>query len=362
MHGGIFMNEIIYFPVYLHQLEKYHFIDKLNLRHWEKTSLFYHPYILLSAGNYIKMKGFRERLEIPDDVLIFGDSGGHQIATGGSGDNFLSSLRSLRWYKDNGINYGIIFDIPPYTIKKKSNKIITFEKALKLSYKYSMEMVKRNNGELILYNVLHGKNKNEIDKWFNVMNELNLDRWCISQKMGLDLFAYQIKKLYDDGVKYIHVLGLSGTVITAFLFLIKKYFKLITFDSSSFKITGIYRQYRIPLTPNEKIYIKDVENAHKICMCPICQTADQNRDLLYADYGLSEVGLALHNLFWYLQELKLLENINSGKLLGFIENFYGIDVKKKIENLLAIFEGKSAPKTEKYDKKIVKFSGLEGFV
>ena len=41
-----------------------------------------HPYFLVTAGHHYKKMDFRDQLGLEKDVLVFGDSGGYQIATG----------------------------------------------------------------------------------------------------------------------------------------------------------------------------------------------------------------------------------------------------------------------------------------
>ena len=41
-----------------------------------------HPYFLITAGHHYKKMDFRQQIGLDDDVLVFGDSGGFQIATG----------------------------------------------------------------------------------------------------------------------------------------------------------------------------------------------------------------------------------------------------------------------------------------
>ena len=52
------------------------FYDKEFPERWR------HPYFLITAGHHYKWADARQRYGLDDDVLVLGDSGGFQLATG----------------------------------------------------------------------------------------------------------------------------------------------------------------------------------------------------------------------------------------------------------------------------------------
>ena len=58
--------------------------DGSPLRFWDNAfeKKYQHHAILLTAGHKYKVIDYSKKFSFPDDMLIFGDSGGFQIATG----------------------------------------------------------------------------------------------------------------------------------------------------------------------------------------------------------------------------------------------------------------------------------------
>ena len=74
-----------------------------------------HPYFLITAGHHFKKMDFRDQIGLDDEVLVFGDSGGYQIATGAL--KYSNDLREkiFHWLEANS-DVAANLDIPPKTV------------------------------------------------------------------------------------------------------------------------------------------------------------------------------------------------------------------------------------------------------
>ena len=71
-----------------------------------------HPYFLITAGHHFKKMDFRDQLGLDDGVLVFGDSGGFQIATGALKWDGTIRERIFEWLEHNS-DVAANLDIPP---------------------------------------------------------------------------------------------------------------------------------------------------------------------------------------------------------------------------------------------------------
>ena len=60
-----------------------------------------HPYFLITAGHHFKKMDFRDQIGLDDEVLVFGDSGGFQIATGALKWDGTIRERIFEWLEHN---------------------------------------------------------------------------------------------------------------------------------------------------------------------------------------------------------------------------------------------------------------------
>ena len=74
-----------------------------------------HPYFLITAGHHFKKMDFRDQLGLDDGVLVFGDSGGFQIATGALKWDGTIRERIFEWLEHNS-DVAANLDIPPRAI------------------------------------------------------------------------------------------------------------------------------------------------------------------------------------------------------------------------------------------------------
>ena len=115
-------NKVVYFPslssgAFAQVLKKdveitpgvpYRFWDKRTPEEWR------YPYFLVTAGHYYKKPTLRADWGLDKDCLVFGDSGGFQIATGALKWDVALRDTIFQWLENNS-DLAANLDIPPRT-------------------------------------------------------------------------------------------------------------------------------------------------------------------------------------------------------------------------------------------------------
>ena len=292
---------------------------------WEKDEgFFYWPYILQSAHYVNPGKSWRETLNIGDDIVVFGDSGGFQAINFGFDFDPISVLR----WQERECNIGMILDKPPVEMDGSWTSVggVTnkqFELALEATRK-NVEMIidkraKDTKYDLKLYNVLQGTTPAEIERWYDVMSQYPLDGWSIGVKPPKPMMvAFCLGFLIEKGItENVHLLGLSGLSSEATAVYGTKYISPMVVDSSSYNRGCTAREYALPLNMKEKIWLGDKgENNTDMntldqwpCMCPVCINIPDPQEM--GQYTSTVIGvlLSLHNLWWYVQMMQQLTSL-----------------------------------------------------
>lgn len=221
---------------------------------------------LLSSGHepYKRVQSQYECLNTrADDTMLFGDSGGFQIATDKLKINWDDQknvdtvrLGILRFLEAN-CNIAATLDVPTFTIGQPGFKFQTFDQCLDQTVdnlEYWMEH-KDPNSKLRLLNVLQGRNEDEVDIWYNAVKDFDTQGWSFSSANS-DCVYYMIRTALmlaregqiNENKKWIHVLGRTMPAVTVILTDLQNRISDLTgvdlqisFDSSSFvqaAITG----------------------------------------------------------------------------------------------------------------------------
>ena len=132
-----------------------------------------HPYFLITAGHHYKKMDFRDQMGLEKDVLVFGDSGGYQIATGAL--PYSNELREkiFHWLEANS-DVAANLDIPPKT--KYRNK---FAECADISYDNFAYFEKHQSGKTKFLNMLQGSNTEEYTWWYNKFKHFDFKGWVI---------------------------------------------------------------------------------------------------------------------------------------------------------------------------------------
>jgi tRNA-guanine family transglycosylase len=299
--------------------------EGFTLDWWTDTAIFNYDALLVSAFYGLDHPDFREYYGIPRDNFIFvGDSGGYQIWTQ---KVQIEPTDILRW-QENNVDIGLTLDVPPPSpvVNWKD-----FEYAAKQTYRNS-EIMHRNrqSEDILMYKVIQGDNQKEMDYWWDVMSDLEFDGISIAPRPpNAEKMAIGLGFAMSKGVKNIHVLlGTGGGTIPTIIYA-RKYFDLLTVDSSSFSSAGaIYRSYYLPFNISQTLAFGKQFNGELKelpCDCPVCQVSsvkDMNLTKNDQDTGgrsmasISGGLIALHNLYMVLRHHHFLEKLSDDR-----ENF-----------------------------------------
>ena len=180
------------------------FYDKEFPERWR------HPYFLITAGHHYKWMDARDRYGLDDDVLVLGDSGGFQLATGAIKWDPSFKKTIFDWLEAN-CDLGVNLDIPPRA--KYDGK---FYECMDISYDNFKYFADNQTGKCKFLNVVQGNNVEEYDQWYQKMKDFEFNGWCIggAQKrvsMFMSALAPMIKNREFEKVRneFVHVLGIS---------------------------------------------------------------------------------------------------------------------------------------------------------
>ena len=168
-----------------------------------------HPAFLITAGHYYKKAGFRESIDLADDVLVFGDSGGFQIATGAL--EYKPAIREqiFHWLEDNS-DVAANLDIPPRAMYENR-----FQEAMDLSFDNFKYFETNQSGKTKFLNVLQGTNPEEYTTWYNKFKDFDFNGWCIGGPRKLVDFMFSVALFLENRefekphIEYAHFLGIS---------------------------------------------------------------------------------------------------------------------------------------------------------
>ena len=168
-----------------------------------------HPYFLVTAGHHYKKMDFRDQLGLEKDVLVFGDSGGYQIATGAL--PYSNELREkiFHWLEANS-DVAANLDIPPKTKYKNQ-----FALCADISFDNFAWFEKNQSGKTKFLNMLQGSNADEYTWWYHKFKHFDFQGWAIGgpQKLVDFMFAVALmlkeKTFENPRLEYLHLLGIS---------------------------------------------------------------------------------------------------------------------------------------------------------
>lgn len=284
-----------------------------SLNWWSPNSLFKYDAMLCSAFYGMEDKvaslrgGYREHYQIPEDFLLIADSGGFEQCT----QNIrIDPIEVLKWQEENA-NVAFTLDIPPVnpTSLALTEDLEYFKKCAEASQR-NADKALSNRQKIELYYVLQGHKKEELDIWMGDINPDEYDGLALSFKSVNEPVWLAVQACYakEMGIEKVHVLTGTGWNVVPIIHLLKRYFKQVTFDSSSYGVGARLMKYNLPYryhilfgrSYNEKI-------VELPCDCPVCEkiTVDDFQT------GDSTAGalISLHNLCVYFRHLKFLNGI-----------------------------------------------------
>ena len=194
-----------------------------------------HPYFLITAGHYYKKKDFRKEMGFPDDVLVIGDSGGFQIASGAIEWSKEFRHNIFTWLEENS-DLAMNLDIPPKM--KYKGKVKECLEISKDNFKYFAD---NRTGTTDFLNVLQGADEHSFKHWYNEVKQFPFDGWAIGN-IGGNIYKFisgmmtllDGKEHLNPNRKYIHFFATSR--IPEFLML-SQLQKSLTDIDSKMKVT-----------------------------------------------------------------------------------------------------------------------------
>ena len=209
-------NKIVYFPslsagAYASPINKdlevapgipYKFWDDRTPEPWR------YKYFLLTAGHLFKKDDVRQRWGL-NDSLVFGDSGGFQIATGAMKWDLTFRDKIFDWLEANS-DIACNLDIPPRVTYEGR-----FQESLDISFDNFKYFESKQSGKTKFLNVIQGSNPQEFTTWYNTVKDLQFGGWCFGSSRRLVDFMYILalmiknKEFDKEYNTWVHLLGIS---------------------------------------------------------------------------------------------------------------------------------------------------------
>jgi hypothetical protein len=183
------------------------------------------PAFLTTAGHCYKTENYIQAFDFPKDSVIFGDSGGFQIAMGKL--KYTDELREriFHWLEDNS-TIAANLDIPP-----KVTKSGHFDECLDISYQNFKYFEKNQTGKIKFLNVLQGLTEQKYAAWYNKVKGMEFNGWAIGvaqrtaplyQILASTVVLMEGKEHEKKTNEWIHFLGVTATVELVYLTQLQK--------------------------------------------------------------------------------------------------------------------------------------------
>jgi len=167
-----------------------------------------YKFFLMTAGHLYKKKEIRKTWGL-ENSLVFGDSGGFQIATGALKWDLSLRDQIFEWLETNA-DIACNIDIPPRVMYEGH-----FQEALNMSLDNFKYFESKQSGKTKFLNVVQGSNPVEFATWYNSVKDMQFGGWCIGSSRRLVDFMYILalmikeKEFLKEYNTWIHLLGIS---------------------------------------------------------------------------------------------------------------------------------------------------------
>lgn len=273
-----------------------------NYKWWTANSFFQYPYALISAPIGFKSAIFwRDEVGYPKDGLLMTDSGGYQIGSNRQGMAEFSPIVSLRWQERNA-DIAFNLDVP---LSANSGFESSLEKSLE---NYTLFERERENFSMKLYNVLHGDNIHQFERWLAATRDFKFDGWAVGSSSNTyeKVLAYLILHERDapNLQGNIHFFGTSSLRnMLAFAVLSKHFNTAITFDSSSYLEGAKRRRWLQPMSARHLVNVgRNAVSRMEVnpCRCPVCRACSIDDLYCVSNHNVTPMLLSLHNLYQFI--------------------------------------------------------------
>ncbi|MFY8160761.1 MAG: hypothetical protein ACOVNU_05480, partial [Candidatus Kapaibacteriota bacterium] len=188
------MNKFVYIPSFSggffgQMLKEDGHIGKIPVRFYDDAAqdIIKHNAFLTTAGHFYKQDDYTNSIGLDLDInknLVFGDSGGYQIATGAIKWDISIRDRIFNWLENNS-NVAINLDIPPRLTWAGKDK-----ECLEISLDNFKYFEKHQSGKTKFMNVLQGNGLDSRKNWYKEVSNFNFNGWALGGTAGkyLDFF------------------------------------------------------------------------------------------------------------------------------------------------------------------------------
>lgn len=233
----------------------------------------------------------REEMEVPEDTIIFADSGGYDFREEEVDTTPAETLDTQRQLKAD--IYGTV-DIP----LSSENRASENQRRIDRSIRYALEASDRHTGDAFLLASVHGYDTETVQNSIRYLEKNgDFDGYALGSMVPVRTDYKKVTKLTiaarNATDKHLHVYGLGGLVYQPLLL----YLGVDSFDSTAFIRSAGNRNYLIPGFGGEEL--RNIDSLDRLpCPCPICgsRTLDDIRE--------DRTALTQHNLWALATELR----------------------------------------------------------
>jgi len=233
----------------------------------------------------------REEMEVPDDMVLFADSGGFDFQTDDP-DTTPKRIHETQRAIDADI-FGTI-DLP----LSRENRPAENQRRMEQSTEHALAASDIHDGDELLFASVHGYDPETVRNTLRYLEKNgDFDGYALGSMVPIRTDYEKVTKLIlsarQTTDKHLHVYGLGGIVYQPLLL----YLGVDSFDSTAFIRSAGNRNYLIPGFGGEEL--RNVEELdHLPCSCPVCST--RSFDEIRSERDL----LTRHNLWSLVTELR----------------------------------------------------------
>lgn len=233
----------------------------------------------------------REEMGVPDDTIVFADSGGFDFTSEEIDTTPEKTLETQR--RLNADIYGTV-DVP----LSRENRAAENQDRIDRSIRFALEASDRHDGDALLFASVHGYDPETVRNGIRYLEKRgDFDGYALGSLVPIRTDYQKVTKLVLSARKatdkHLHVYGLGGLVYQPLLL----YLGVDSFDSTAFIRAAGNRNYLIPGFGGEELHnIEDMEMLP--CSCPVCGTRKLK------DIRQDRAALTQHNLWALATELR----------------------------------------------------------
>jgi tRNA-guanine family transglycosylase len=233
----------------------------------------------------------REEMDVPEDTIVFADSGGFDFA---NEEVDTTPVKTLETQSQLDADILGTVDIP----LSRDNRAAENQRRIDQSIEYALKASDHHDGDGLLVASVHGYDPETIRNNIQYLEKNGeLDGYALGSMVPIRTDYKKVTKLIlsarNATDKHLHVYGLGGLVYQPLLL----YLGVDSFDSSAFIRSAGNRNYLIPGFGGEEL--RNIEELDMLpCPCPVC--GQRELDEIRED----RTALTKHNLWALATELR----------------------------------------------------------